>query len=137
MSNPSQETVPVKTDEQYTDADGNKYYYCNTSTGNDEYYMSQENAGNKLGSFFSITFLISSISIISCFVIIFGAIALALKYGSKEKKTTAGVIILVVLFFICLLSMISSIVSVVMNINEIKDKGERPCYSKDKNKLIE
>jgi hypothetical protein len=142
MSNPNEETVqldmfPVKADEQYTDTDGNKYYYCNTTSNNKEYYMSPESVGNKVGSVLSIPFLISSIISISSFVIIFGAVALSLKYGSKEKKTTTGVIIFVVLFFICLLSMISSIVSVILNINEIKDKGERPCYSKDKKQLIE
>jgi hypothetical protein len=110
---------------------------CNSSANGKEYYIPVEQMGGVVGNAVSIPFLISSISTTSCIAIIFGAIALGIKYGSKEKKTSGGVITLVIFFFICLLSMIGSIVKMILNIKDIKNSGQRPCYSEKEKKVIE
>ncbi len=127
----------VQDETEYIDSNGKRIPYCNATANGQEYYLSNENAGKAIGGVVSIPFLLSSIGCTSLMAIIFGSIALGIRYGGKDKKTTGGVIALVVFFFLCLLSMIGSVISMRKNIDEIKNTGERPCYSKKNLKVIE
>ena len=132
----SNNPVP-SSDDTYTDADGNKIQKCNANSNGQEYYISDANAGKIIGGVISIPFTMSSIGCTSVLAIIFGSIALGIRYGGKDKKTTGGVIALLVFFFLCLISMISSIFTMRRNVNEIKKSGERPCYSTKEKKVVE
>ncbi len=127
----------VEEETDYTMVDGKKVPNCNVTTNNKEYYISDENAGKLIGGIALIPFLLSSIGATGLMAIIFGAVALGIRFGGKEKKTTGGVIALVVFFVLCLISMIGSIVSMRLNVKAIEESGENPCYSKKQKKIIE
>jgi hypothetical protein len=132
----SDNPVP-STDNTTTMINGINMPNCNSSTNGKEYYISPEKSGKLLGGVLSIPFLLSSIGSTSFMAMIFGLVALGIRYGGKEKKTTTTVIVLVIFFVLCLLSTIGSIISMRMNIKKIEDSGERPCYSTKENKVIE
>ena len=135
-SNPA--PLPVIDDNMYTDENGNKIPKCNINTNGQEYYVSANTVGRAIGGIFSIPFFMSSIGTTSLLAIIFGSIALGIRYGGKDKKITGGVIALVIFFFLCLSSMTGSIISMRKNIKEIQEsRGDRPCYSNTENKVIE
>jgi hypothetical protein len=125
------------TNNTYTVVDGKNIPNCNLETNGKEYYLSDENTGKALGGVATIPFMFSSIGSTGFMALIFGAVALGIRYGGKEKKTTGGVIALVIFFVLCLLSMIGSIVSLRLNIKDIQESGERPCYSTKESKVIE
>jgi hypothetical protein len=128
--------VPT-TDNTTTMVNGINMPNCNSSTNGKEYYLSPEKSGKLLGGILSIPFLLSSIGSTSFMAMIFGLVALGIRYGGKEKKSTNAVIVLVIFFVLCLLSMIGSIISMRMNIKKIQVEGERPCYSEKEKKVIE
>ena len=121
----------------YTDVSGKRILNCNSSTGLNEYYVSADNAVNAVGGVISIPFLISSVTSTGLTAIIFGCVALGLKYTGTNKPTSGGIIFLVIMFFLCFLSMIGSIIQMILTVNKIKNTGERPCYSTKQNKVIE
>ena len=127
----------VQSETEYTDFNGRKMYYCNSTANGQEYYLSNEDTGKVIGGALSIPLLLSSIGITGVMSIIFGVVALGIRYGGKDKKTNGGIIALVIFFFLCLISMTGSIVSMRININTIKKSGKRPCYSTKESIVIE
>ncbi len=122
---------------EYTMVDGKKIPKCNIESNGKEYYLSGENTGKILGGVTAIPFLLSAIGSTGFMALIFGSVALGIRYGGKEKKTTGGVIALVVFFVLCLISMIGTIVSMRLSIRDIEESGERPCYSTKESEVIE
>jgi hypothetical protein len=135
-SNPA--PLPVIDDNMYTDASGNKIPLCNQNTNGQEYHFNIETAAKVTGASFSIPISMSLIGSTSLMAIIFGSIALGIRYGGKDKKITGGVIALIIFFFLCLISMTASIITMKKNIKDIQEtKGDRPCYSTTQNKVID
>ena len=130
-------SVKSESESEYTMIDGKKIYNCNVDNNGNEYYISNENANEVVGGIVMLPFLLSAIGSTAFMAMIFGAVALGIRYGGKEKKTTGGVIALVVFFVLCLISMIGSIVSMRLNLKTIEESGENPCYSKKQKKIIE
>jgi hypothetical protein len=131
--------LPVQGETEYTPVNSNNEPICNMNSNGSEYYLSSEKSGKILKNAASIPFLFSSIGSTSFMALIFGAIALGIRYGGKEKKATGVVITLVVFFVLFLISMTTSIVIMRLNVKSITDtsQGERPCYSTKENKVIE
>ena len=120
----------------YTDESGKKMHYCNFYVDDKEYYAPPgEKFGQALGTAIFFPYFVGAIATTGLLSIIFGSIALGIRYGGKDKKTTGGVIALVIFFFLCLASMTYSIISMKMNLDELKE-GERPCYSTKENKIL-
>ena len=103
-------SVKSESESEYTMIDGKKIYNCNVDNNGNEYYISNENANEVVGGIVMLPFILSSIGSTAFMAMIFGAVALGIRYGGKEKKTTGAVIALVVFFVLCLISMIGSIV---------------------------
>ena len=127
----------IEEETEYTVVDGKNIPNCNGDTNGKEFYLSKEKSDKIFGGLASIPFLLSSIGSTSLMAIIFGAVALGIRYGGKEKKTTGAVIALVIFFALCLISNIASIVSMRLSIKNIQESGERPCYSTKDNKVVE
>jgi len=142
MNNIQEEGIPAEpgkfinfSDMMYTDGFGKQMHYCNTSLNGQEYYSGVD-LGRSVGTAIFFPYYIGSIATTGLISIIFGGIALGIRYGGKDKKTTGGVIALVIFFFLCLASMTFSIISLKMNLDEV-NKKELPCYSNKENKVIE
>jgi hypothetical protein len=118
----------------YTNTSGKKIHYCNLlANNNKEYYVSPKNRGKSFENAIFKPYYIGTISVTALMSIIFGSIALGIRYGGKDKKITGGVIALLVFFFLCLLSMIGSIFYY-----STRNNGyERPCYSEKEKKVFE
>ena len=111
------------------------YPACNLEVNGEEYY---EEGLNKLGSAFSIPFLISAMLCACICSLIFGFVGY--NTYNTTKQYTAGVVILYIIAICCVSSFFSNVYNFYVAKKRIeeppKNANNRPCWSNKYNQLI-